>query len=138
MLITKSVEPESDSCPLKWQMAIFGPPLSRVEPAAATDATMPTANIVVENLPTAYGLEPSYPNPFTGVTTIPFATPTDGAVRLAVYDLLGRQVTVLVDEAMTAGRHEVSWNASGLPSGMYFVRLTAGSFVETQRMALLR
>ena len=99
---------------------------------------LPAANIVVENIPTAYGLEPSYPNPFTGVTTIPFATPADGAVRLTVYDVLGRKVATLVDDVMTAGNHEVSWNASDLPSGMYFVRLTAGAFVATQRVSLIR
>ena len=100
--------------------------------------TLPQEHVVVESLPTAYGLEPSYPNPFTGVTTIPFATPADGTVRLEVYDLLGRKVATLVDDVMTAGSHEVSWNASDLPSGMYFVRLTAGAFVATERMSLVR
>ena len=92
----------------------------------------------VETVPAAYGLEPSYPNPFTGVTTIPFAAPGDGAVRVDVYDLLGRRVATLVDEVVTAGSHEVYWNASDLPSGMYFVRLTAQTFVATKRMSLIR
>ncbi len=95
-------------------------------------------NAAVETAPTAYGLAPSYPNPFTGATTIPFATPADGAVNLAVYDLLGRRVATLVDEVVAAGSHEVNWTATDLPSGVYFVRLTAGSFVATQRVTLMR
>ena len=59
-------------------------------------------------------------------------------MRLTVYDVLGRKVATLVDDVMTAGNHEVSWNASDLPSGMYFVRLTAGAFVATQRVSLIR
>ena len=113
-------------------------PRSLVAPIASA-ATLPSASEAhVETVPAAYGLEPSYPNPFTGVTTIPFATPSNGAVRLEVYDLLGRRVATLVDEVVTAGSHEVNWNASDLPSGMYFVRLTAGSFMATERMSLVR
>ena len=113
-------------------------PRSLVAPIASA-TTLPSASEAhVETVPAAYGLEPSYPNPFTGVTTIPFATPSNGAVRLEVYDLLGRRVATLVDEVVTAGSHEVNWNASDLPSGMYFVRLTAGSFMATERMSLVR
>ncbi len=117
--------------------ANFGPAES---PRAGGDTIVAEApiNASVETVPTAYGLAPSYPNPFTGATTIPFATPADGAVNLAVYDLLGRRVATLVDEVVAAGSHQVNWTATELPSGVYFVRLTAGSFVATQRVTLMR
>jgi len=59
-------------------------------------------------------------------------------VRLSVFDVLGREVAVLVDGEKEGGRHEERWNASSMPSGIYFARLVAGSFQETRRMLLVR
>ncbi|MEZ4701653.1 MAG: T9SS type A sorting domain-containing protein [Rhodothermales bacterium] len=86
----------------------------------------------------AYALEASYPNPFNPVTTIAYETPVDGAVRLAVYDVLGKEVAVLVDGEQAAGRHAVSFDAAGLPSGIYFYRMTAGSASFTRTMQLMK
>jgi hypothetical protein len=79
-------------------------------------------------------LHSNIPNPFTGTTLLSYTLPRAEYVRLAVYDLLGREVSVLVDEAMPAGRHGVPFIYNGLPSGIYLYRLEAGSTTQTRRM----
>lgn len=95
-------------------------------------------DIEEETLPEGFALLANYPNPFNPQTTIAFTLPQAAPVRLTVYDILGRQVAILRDGAFAAGRHEVTFDASGLPSGMYMYRLEAGSFVQTRRMLLLK
>lgn len=90
------------------------------------------------NRPARVELAPSFPNPARGATTIRFALPDAGPVTLDVYDLLGRRVASLVDGAQTPGWHDVQWDASTLPSGTYFVRLTVGATTQTQRLTVLR
>jgi len=82
----------------------------------------------------------NYPNPFNASTVIRFTVGAQGSgrVRLAVSDMLGREVAVLVDGMLAPGRHEARWEASGLPSGSYFYRLTADAYVEVKKMVLLR
>jgi uncharacterized repeat protein (TIGR01451 family) len=91
-----------------------------------------------EELPAAYVLEQNYPNPFNPVTTIAFTLPEAAHVRLAVYDVLGRQVTVLLDGLRGTGRHTVSFDASTLPSGTYFYRLEAPSQTLTRTLVLTK
>lgn len=88
-------------------------------------------------LPDNYNLA-AYPNPFNPVTTIEYALPEAGPVHLVIYDVLGREVAVLVDGVQAAGRHRVQFEASDLPSGVYLYRLEAGRYVETSTMTLLR
>jgi hypothetical protein len=102
-----------------------------------------TDNIVVSvkergEVPEGFGLSQNYPNPFNGVTKIEFRIPKVEFVSLKVFDVLGRQVAVLVNEENPAGVYRVAWDAASLPSGVYFYRLKAGSFVETKKMLLLR
>jgi uncharacterized repeat protein (TIGR01451 family) len=78
------------------------------------------------------------PNPFTHRTTVAFEIAEASAVRLAVYDVLGREVAVLVDREVEAGRHEAVFDARGLAPGVYVYRLTAGGAVRTGRMTLAR
>jgi hypothetical protein len=85
-----------------------------------------------------FSLLPNYPNPFNPSTTFSFGIPTRSHVRLNVFDLLGREVASVVSEEMPAGTYTRQWNAAGLPSGVYFYRLQAGSFNETKRLLLLR
>jgi choice-of-anchor B domain-containing protein len=80
----------------------------------------------------------AYPNPFATATTIRFVLEAPSAVRLAVYDVLGREVARLVDGQVDAGRHEATLAASSLPSGTYLVRLEAGGEVQTRRITLVR
>jgi hypothetical protein len=89
-------------------------------------------------IPTVYSLDPNYPNPFNPTTVISYKLPVACNVKLAVYDLLGREVAVLVNELTMPGNHEVQFDPIGLSSGVYFYRLRAGDFVETKRLVLLR
>ena len=94
-------------------------------------------------VPASYVLFQNYPNPFNSGTEIRLALPVSGQIILRVYDILGREVTRLVDRELEAGVMSVSWNgrdAGGrlLPSGMYFYRLEAGRYVETKKMILLK
>jgi len=85
-----------------------------------------------------YSLQQNYPNPFNPSTVIGYQLPVSSDVTLKVYDLLGREITTLVDEYKPAGNYEVEFNAANLPSGVYFYQLKAGSFVETKKMILIR
>lgn len=78
------------------------------------------------------------PNPFASATRIGFTLPASSPVTLAVYDMLGREVTVLASETMAAGAHEVSWNAASASSGMYVYRLLANGQIRTGRMTVLK
>ncbi len=89
-------------------------------------------------MPTAYALRQNYPNPFNPTTEIRFYLPEAEHVRLVVYDVMGRQVRVLVDQPLRAGTHAVTWDASGLPSGAYLYRLAAGPFSQTKAVTLLK
>jgi len=90
------------------------------------------------NLPTAYELSQNYPNPFNPVTTIQFSIPTTAMTTLRVYDLLGREVRVLVQEVLNAGVYKVSFEGSSLTSGTYFYVLTSGQNRIAKKMVLLR
>ncbi len=83
-------------------------------------------------------LDAAYPNPFAARTTVGFTLPVAQDVRLVVYDVLGREVAVLVDGVRQAGAQAVAFEAAGLPSGTYLVRLEAGSVWLTQRLTLVR
>lgn len=100
-------------------------------------SAMPVANEPESpGVPTEFSLQPAYPNPFNPSTTIQYNVAEAGAVRIAVYDALGRQVTILADDQHTPGHHEVVFDAQGLASGVYLVRMEAGSTVQTQRITL--
>jgi len=88
--------------------------------------------------PATLTLAQNYPNPFNPSTTIRYALPTKSTVRLSVFNTLGQQVAHLVEGEQAAGYHEVQFDASVLPSGVYFYRLTAGSFVETRKLNSLK
>ena len=90
------------------------------------------------NLPSVFALEQNYPNPFNPATVIRYEVPSVAAVKLVVYDLLGRAVAVLANETMAPGRYEVRFDATGLASGVYLCRLTAGDFAQTRKMVVLR
>ena len=97
----------------------------------------------IEGLPLTFALDQNFPNPFNPTTTIRFALPTDASTKLVVYDMLGREVSTLVNNNMNAGYHQVSWNGrnnNGLAvaSGMYIYRIEAGSFISIKKMMLLK
>ncbi|MDI6804607.1 MAG: YCF48-related protein [Bacteroidota bacterium] len=90
------------------------------------------------NNPNQFYLNQNYPNPFNPSTVIKWQSPVSGHQTLKVYDLLGNEVVALLNEYKTAGSYEVEFNASNLTSGVYFYRLTAGTFTETKKLVLLR
>jgi photosystem II stability/assembly factor-like uncharacterized protein len=102
------------------------------------DAAVPTATEEEGELPAEVSLAQNYPNPFNPSTTIRFSLPGAENVELSVFDVAGRRVATLVRSTMTAGVHEVQWDASGLASGMYLYRLSAGAASRTKTMMLLK
>lgn len=96
---------------------------------------------VTENLtviPTEYSLSQNYPNPFNPTTNIKFDIPNVSNVKLAVYDLTGREVAALVDKELQPGRYEYKFDGSSLASGMYFYKITAGAFSVVKKMVLIK
>lgn len=89
-------------------------------------------------VPNKFILDQNYPNPFNPTTTIRYSIPQSEFVTLQVFDVLGNEVTTLVNEEKPAGNYEVNFNVAILSSGIYLYRLQAGSFVETKKMILLR
>jgi hypothetical protein len=83
-------------------------------------------------------LSQNYPNPFNPSTTIKYELPKTSEVRLSVFDMLGREVSVLVNERRDAGVHEVRFIASNFSSGVYLYRIRAGEFVQTRKLLLLK
>lgn len=101
-----------------------------------------TATAVQESrlfhLATGFSLQQNYPNPFNAETMIPYSVPESAPVKLTVYNLLGRQVAVLVDKVMPAGDYAARFEASRLPSGLYIYRLSSGEKILSRKLALMR
>jgi hypothetical protein len=83
-------------------------------------------------------LSQNYPNPFNSSTIIHFEIVQESEVALTVYDILGREVTTIINETKRPGSYDIKFDAIGLSSGAYFYRLRAGDTVETKRMLLLK
>ena len=90
------------------------------------------------NLVNGFKLQQNYPNPFNPSTTINYDLPKQSKVKMVVYDILGREVTTLVDEPKKAGSYQVLWNASRFASGLYFCRIQAGDYIATKKLVLLK
>ena len=80
----------------------------------------------------------NYPNPFNPTTTIEYALPASGYVTLEIYDVLGREVKTLVNDNESAGYHFVVFDASELPSGVYFYRISAGKYTSVKKLVLVK
>jgi len=107
--------------------------------AVLTGVNSPTLHIE-SDMPVAgeFVLYQNYPNPFNPTTVIKYQLPAVSEVRLAVYDLLGREVAILVNGKQEAGVHDLRFDASGLSSGVYFYRLRAGDFTQSKKFVLLK
>lgn len=93
---------------------------------------------ITEATPKEFYLEQNYPNPFNPSTTIQFSLPSQQKVELKVYDLLGREVALLVNEVLSAGYYNVNFNASNLASGAYVYRITTNDFIQSKKMLLVK
>lgn len=89
-------------------------------------------------VPKVYSLSQNYPNPFNPVTTIEYQLPKAGLVKLTLYDILGKEVQVMVNNTQPAGSYKIEWNGENFPSGVYFYKIQAGDFIETKKMVLLK
>ena len=90
------------------------------------------------DIPLLYSLEQNYPNPFNPITTIRFGIPKAENVKIVVYNNIGQEVAVLLDEFMRAGYHIVHFNGTYLASAVYYYRIEAGEFVQVKKMLLVR
>ena len=105
-----------------------------------------TANIMYKpegddscgELPSSFALRQNYPNPFNPATTVEFTLPIPAMVKLEVFNMTGQMVEEIISGTMPAGSHKLQWDASSLSSGVYLYRLTAGEFVATRKMVLLK
>jgi hypothetical protein len=89
-------------------------------------------------LPMDFHLDEPYPNPFNPTTKVKFSIPQSGFVSIKVYDLIGNEVSTLVNSDFTSGNHIVQWDGSGQTTGIYFVRMESGGFVQTKKVMLLK
>jgi hypothetical protein len=103
-----------------------------------TSGNIPTSISNTKPNPKSYELIQNYPNPFNPSTTIHYSIPKLSFVSLKIYDVLGSEISTLVNEEKQAGTYEVKFDAGGLSSGVYFYQLNAGDFEETKKMILIR
>jgi len=121
-----------------YQLGAWNP--ATEEPTAAMDAFLGINATLVrdrENNNSPFNLN-IYPNPFNPNTTIEYTMPSSSRTSLVIYDVLGREVAALVDTFKNAGNYSINWAANNVPSGVYFCRMTSGSFIETKRIMLLK
>jgi hypothetical protein len=98
------------------------------------NATPSSSNVIVSS----YALHQNYPNPFNPETSIDFDLVQDGVAKLAIYNVVGQQVALLVNGRQTAGRHTVVFNGANLPSGVYLYKFEANGFSDTKKLVLLK
>jgi hypothetical protein len=110
------------------------PPSSTV----TVEVLPPVALRVEKERPREQTLEQNFPNPFNPMTSIKYTLPHAGYVRLAVFNLLGQEVAVLVDGVQSPGNHDVEFGKANLPSGIYFYRLQAPGVIETRKMVIAK
>jgi len=123
-----------------WHLMKIHCPSFGIIPACVIPLATPTVlyKPADESLPTDFSLSQNYPNPFNPVTDIEFGLPSPCHVRLEVYNVVGQTVVTLVDGRREAGFYTVSWDGSNVASGVYLYRLTAGDYVQTRKMLLLK
>jgi uncharacterized protein (UPF0218 family) len=95
-------------------------------------------NLNVNEKPTEYALYQNYPNPFNPMTTITYQIPKEGLVTLKIYDILGKEVTTLINEEKQAGKYSIDFNASKLSSGVYLYELRSNEYKSTKKLLLMK
>lgn len=94
--------------------------------------------IISGNIPAKFNLSQNYPNPFNPSTNIEFDIAVQSKVQLVLYNLIGDEVSTLINQEMNPGSYSIHWNASQLPSGVYFYRLSTPNFSATKKMMLIK
>ena len=141
--ILKSIRSEHGELKYKELSMLLLPDVSNVEGKISTaakeiilrddDKINSSENLIPERFEIS-----NYPNPFNPSTTIEFDLPERSNVRIVIYDVLGREVKVLVNDDLDAGRYRINFSGSGLSSGVYFCRMEAGKFVKVRKMILIK
>jgi hypothetical protein len=117
-------DPASQNCSV-WGTAVFKNSLTAVNDKSVA-------------APSKYELAQNYPNPFNPTTTIAYGLKSSGKVRLSVFDIMGKEVAVLVDGTQAAGSHQIQFNAINLTTGLYFYKLQTANQVFTKKMTLVK
>ncbi len=117
---------------------IYNRALTQAEIDSLYNETPTSVETIHSNNPIRFELKQNYPNPFNPTTKIKYQLPDAGFVTLKVYDVLGNEIATLVNEEKQTGTYEITWYAENLPSGIYFYRLQAGSFILTKKMVLMK
>ena len=97
-----------------------------------------TSSVQPEAIPSQIELEQNYPNPFNPSTKISYSLSDPAQTKITIHDLVGKEISVLVDKFMTAGNHQVTFNATGLASGIYVYRMTTDEHTITKKMLVLK
>jgi plastocyanin len=90
------------------------------------------------SIPARFEMAQNYPNPFNAQTAIEYSLPQDSRVRIVIYNLLGQNIETLIDGSQPAGTHTAVWDASEVPTGVYFYKIEAGEFTQTRKMLLAK
>jgi len=106
--------------------------------AGRVQLTTSAEDEVFNSRPESFILKQNYPNPFNPSTVIEFSIPQSSAVRLEIFNVVGQRVAMLINDQLNAGTHTVNFDASNLASGLYIYRLTAGNFVQTKKLTLIK
>ncbi|MGH2567309.1 MAG: Kelch repeat-containing protein [Bacteroidota bacterium] len=144
--ILSSTSPQPDAryghvavyVPSRNSMVVFGGFSSNIVNDTWEYSLSPVTQVEPPQTPSAFRLEQNFPNPFNPTTNFEFGIADLGFVTLKVYDLLGREVTTLVNETLSPGVHRRTWDASAFPSGVYSYRLQSADFVQTRTMLFLK
>lgn len=112
--------------------------ISQPHLALFTDAISSVGELSSGGIPSEYNLYQNYPNPFNPSTIIKFTLPVQEKVTVKVFDVLGKELNTVVNNVLLAGEHQITFNARGLSSGVYFYRIESGAFVQTRKMIILK
>ena len=115
----------------------YDPGSNNVTKACESGPVFGAGGVITQMVPQEFSIS-NYPNPFNPETEIHYTLPTDCSVRLEIYNLLGQNVITLVDEYQSAGTYIAQWDASDVPTGVYFYRITAGNITATNKMVLMK
>ena len=121
-----------------WKVERVSNPSQQSPPVTFGVTTAPIGIKQISSIVKEFSLSQNYPNPFNPATKINFSIPNSEHVSLRVYDILGREVRVLVNENLSFGEYEVDFDAKGLSSGMYYYSLRAGEYVSVKKMVLVK
>ncbi|MCH8943007.1 MAG: T9SS type A sorting domain-containing protein, partial [Bacteroidetes bacterium] len=137
---SKQIEGLTDNTKYYWRVSALNNAGNSSDTSTTFNFTTGIATGIGENdiTPQNYSLSQNYPNPFNPTTNITFTISKESLVTLKIYDVLGKVVVQLVNQRLKTGTYKYSFNAARITSGVYFYRLTAGRFISTKKMILLK